>query len=404
MTVKIWISFYTFGQALKNHKMKNYILIIFFILFACGSDDDGNNNNIIEVEVSDITDNGVTLDWTVPSNVQSGSSVVYKIILLGEVITDNLTSRTYTFTGLNENTNYTGSVFALDSNGNETFTDFSFTTLQNPIFNGALILNTQEQIDNFYYTSVLGLTIEGEDITNLDGLESLQFVHHFIIINNTSLENLDGLQNVQTDTDYTQQLTRLIINTNNQLQDISQLSDFTEKCKELSINDCPLLTTLEGLEFAENASFSLINLGLTELSSFANTEEIYRLFIDGLNNLTDLSGLENIQHMNYQMVIRNCLNLSSLNGLGTLDLINGLYIVNNDMLSTLEGLSFLNNSNDIELGIIDNDMLSDFCAISNWVENNNILNDDVAGELYNVADNAYNPTLEQITDGNLCSQ
>ena len=316
---------------------------------------------------------------------------------------DNLTSRTYTFTGLNENVNYTGSVFSLDSNGNETFTDFSFTTLQNPIFNGALILTSQEQIDNFYYTSVLGITIEGDDITDLTGLESLQFVHHFIEINNTSLETLDGLQNIQTDTDYSIQLTRLHLEANNQLQDISQLSDFIEKCVQISIYDCPSLENLDGLDIAENSTVYFNNIGISNLSVFSNNTQIKRLVLEELNNLTSLTGLENIQEL-LVLNIRHCQNLSNLNGLGTLDRITEFGLNNSDLIISLDGLSFLNTNDGIAVVVTDNDNLSDLCAISNWVENNYIISySEITGPVYIVTDNAYNPTREEITNMNLCS-
>jgi len=384
--------------------MKKCFLLLLFLNLACGTNDDSNSDNTIEVQVSEITDNGATLHWTVPSNAQPDISVVYKVILSGEIIADNLTARTYTFTGLNENRSYNGSIFALDSNGNETFTDFSFTTLKNPIFNGALVLNTQEQVDNFYYTSVLGITIEGENITNLDGLESLEFVHHFIIINNTSLETLEGLQNVQTDNNYSQQLTRLIIDSNSQLEDISQLSDFTKKCKLLEISDCPILTSLDGLELAENMSFRFENIGINNLNAFVNTEKINRLAIDGLNNITSLAGLESVQELLVLNII-GCQNLSSLNGMGTLDRITGFGLIDNDLIVSLDGLSFSNTSDSMAVAIRDNNNLSDFCAISEWVENNYlIIYNDTLGPEYHVSGNAYNPSLEEITDSEQCSQ
>jgi len=383
--------------------MKKLVLIICCILFACGTDDDGSNTNTIEVEVSDIADNGATLDWSVPSKVQSGSSVVYKIILSGEVVADNLTSRTYTFTGLNENVNYTGSVFSLDSNGNETFTNFSFTTLQNLVFNGTLILNSQEQIDNFYYTSVEALIIEGEDITDISSLLSLQYVRRYIEINNTSLETLNGLQNIQTDTGSFTFLPALTIDTNNQLQDISQLNSFIEKCVQVNVYDSPSLVNLEGIVIAENSIVNLKNIGISNLSVFNNNIRIERLELEELNNLTSLSGLENIQEL-LVLNIRDCQNLSSLNGLGTLDRITEFGLINSDLIISLDGLSFLNTNDGIAVVVKDNDNLSDLCAISNWVENNYIISySEITGPVYIVTDNAYNPTRGEITNMNLCS-
>ncbi len=389
-------------------KYFKYLSIMILIVSSCSTDDDSENINTLQVEVSDITDNGATLSWTTPSNLQSGTSVVYKVVLSGEVVAENLTVRTFTFEGLSDNVNYTGSIFALDSSGNETFVEFSFTTLPNPYYNGILTLSTQEEADNFYYTSVTALIIDGEDITDLSNLQSLQYVQRYIEIKNTSLTNLDGFQNTQTDSDLFPHLPTLLLENNNQMSDISAISDFSKKCKRIRIANSIELESLSGFEIANNTNLSLTNLSLQTLSWLNTISEFSSLRIDGLNQITSLSGLDSLESIDFNLGVHNCENLVSLSGANALNDVGGLYVKNNDLLTSLDGLTFSNTVGLIELGVSDNNNLADFCAIRSWVENNGIKKDygedQIINEYFSVYGNAYNPTLEQIRDENQCFQ
>ena len=390
-------------------KYLHYIIIIGVLVLACGSDNDQDRANSIEVEVLNVTDNGATLTWTVPSSLQSGASVVYKIVLFGEVVADNLTSRVYTFSGLSDNILYTGSVFALDSNGNETFTEFSFTTIANPVFEGELTLSSQDDVDSFYYTWVTALIIDGEDITDLSNLQSLEYVERYIEIKNTAVTSLQGLENVQTDEDLYPNLPYLEIENNILLEDVSAIGGFSSKSINIVLQDSPLLTSLDGMELVDEPRVSLKNLGLTDLLHFSENT-IIGLDIDGLNQLSNLSGLENIQQFSSPLFIRNCSNLSSLSGLGEIEYIYGLWLTNNDLLTTLDGLSFANQGGEIQVMILGNDNLTDFCSIQSWVENNEIhtIYSSWGGTIlqyyFNIDGNEYDPTLEQMRSSNTCAQ
>lgn len=342
--------------------MKKIIVLISVLFFlSCTSDDEENVVNVITVTVSDITVEGGTITWTPPSNLQSGSSVAYKIVLFGDVIAEDLiATSSYTFTGLSSNVIYTGAVFALDSFGNETFAEFSFTTLQTEYYNGVLTISTQEEVDNFYYSWATALVIDGANITDLSGLETLEYVERFIEIKNTSIENLNGLVNVQTDINLfgpTSPLPYLKIENNSQLQAVDGIADFSEKSTSVRIINSPLLNSLNGIRFREEATVYLASLSITDLSPFSGYTSFEGLSIRECNALTNLNDLTNIQNIkgliltdllnvNFNdlsnvtssITIQNCNSLSSLSELGSVNSV----VLN---LNSCDGLVDLNGLN-----------------------------------------------------------
>lgn len=83
-----------------------------------------------EVSVNDITDSSAVLDWNPGSNDPDGNQVSYKVILEGEVIVESTFDKTFVLENLTELTSYSGFVIAKDEYGDETSSEYSFTTIE----------------------------------------------------------------------------------------------------------------------------------------------------------------------------------------------------------------------------------------------------------------------------------
>jgi len=385
-----------------------FILFSFLFLISCGSDDnnspEGDPYNFeMEVTVSNITLHKATITWNEPLQSEWGS-VVYKIILNNEVIADGLQSTNYTISELNDNRAYSGTVYATGINGDETFAHFTFTTLPNTVINGTVTLTTQEQVNNFYYTYVAILIINGNDITDLSPMSSIQHVSNKLVIENTSVINLNGLENLNSGYD-----SNITIIENQYLEDIGGLSAYFPLSEfiqlknnrnlininnvsvgedaNVSIHNCPV-TTLPDLSAGSYGWFYLINTEIENLQSFASVTSLYGISLVDNSRLSSLEGMNNIQQL-YALYIRNSL------------------------ITNLDSFQSLTNSpspyNLIEIGINENPNLTNFCGLTNWKLNSTIydecINPDCSETIYHyqISDNAYNPTEIQMESTTECS-
>src|SRR5690606_41949960 len=67
------------------------------------------------------------------------------------------------------------------------------------VYNGNLELTSQEEVDAFFYTGVNGhLSITGDGITDLSGLDGLQFVTGSVAIYSTGLVEIDGFSSLDS--------------------------------------------------------------------------------------------------------------------------------------------------------------------------------------------------------------
>ncbi|SRX50906.1 cadherin repeat domain-containing protein [Aequorivita lipolytica] len=185
-------------------------------------------------------------------------------------------------------------------------------------------------------------------LTNIDGLSNLTNINlgynHISISENNSLQNLNGLQNLN-DT-----LIFLEIRSNPSLKNINGLAN-TNYIRNIIINNNDSLENLDGLT-------SVTSLGQGGLSITYN------------NTLRNIEGLINLDHVDGYIGITGNENLISLNGL--------------ESLSHIEGI-----------GITENTNLIDFCSLINVLT----IDPNTNYQTYN---NAYNPTKQDIIDGN-CS-
>lgn len=191
------------------------------------------------------------------------------------------------------------------------------------------------------------LTIQDCDsLTNIDGLNNLtnfsdDGLSYIDIRNNDSLENINGLQNINAF------VYMVSIEQNESLQNINGLSN---------------INVSQSLTITRNASLqNLIGLGATSYVSL-------NINIEDNNSLTNLEGLDNLIEFSGTFTLKNNENLKSLNG--------------------LEGLDFIDT-----FRIENNLTLNDFCAIEV------VLTEDPSSYFYTNG-NSYNPTKQDIIDGN----
>lgn len=153
-------------------------------------------------------------------------------------------------------------------------------------------------------------------------------------------------------------------NNNQNITSLEALSSLSSIEGGLVIEDAPYLQNLNGLNNITSISYIYItNTSINTLSHLENLTELYSL------NLTNTA-------------------LNTLNGLDNIITDIRLKIVSNNNLTTLNGLQ--NTASATTLNINSNILLSNFCALNNVT----------LGYGYNVYDNAYNPTLEDLQNGN----
>jgi hypothetical protein len=199
-----------------------------------------------------------------------------------------------------------------------------------PCLPEGISFTTQEQIDNFQTnnpgcTEIEGtVVINGDDITNLNGLDVLTSIDGGLFIGtsswqypgNVSLTNLNGLENL------TSVGGSLRISQNEVLASLTGLNSLTFIGDSIFIRSNPALTSLSGL---------------SNLPSIEGT-----MLIDSNNVLTNLSGLENITSAGGDIFISQNASLTSLSGLESVTSIGGdLWIYFNPALTSLSALESL---------------------------------------------------------------
>lgn len=232
---------------------------------------------------------------------------------------------------------------------------------QENIYEGDAYLNTYQEYQEFIshkYTEVTGfLHIHNiPQLTNLQGLESINSLGGTLFINsNYNLQSLDGLESL------------------------------TSVGWDLNIYSNENIQSLQGLE------------SLTYVGGYLN--------IDTNNNLQSLDGLGNLNSVGDYLKIYDNENLQNIKDLESLNSVGGiLWIGNNNNLQSLDGLNNLSMiGSDLSIGLdregnsSPNSNLTNYCSLTRLINSEGLKGD------YNVANNKYNPTLEDIKAGR-CSE
>ena len=346
-------------------KLKSFIGIIIIITnIACTTDDNDNEPEVMECDfpsnivISNISIDSVTINWTEATN-QTNVGIEYGLsgFLIGSGTTINSTESSYLIENLVPNTSYDIYIKTICDNIESVFSDVvSFTTLCETVYSGDIIFSNQNEIDNFSscFTEIDGtLTIgaSGSDITSLLPLNNINTIQgNLVIKSNDFLTSLDGLNNIST---INSEL--LIIEFNESLENIDDLNGLTNIFfGNIQIRANDNLTSLSGLE-----------------TLFLNQSN--------LNNI-NVSGNDALVSLNMQS-ITDC-NVISIN--------------NNDSLISLQSLeNLLSNTG---MTITNNDILNNLCALQNLFTNG-----DYAEGFVSITGNQFNPSIQNIIDGN-CSQ
>ncbi|MEW7291197.1 cadherin repeat domain-containing protein [Aquimarina sp. 2304DJ70-9] len=225
-------------------------------------------------------------------------------------------------------------------------------------------------------TTVGKMEIESNDsLINLDGLENIQTVNGDLeIIQNILIKDLNALSNIREVSG------DLIIERNFSLLNLDGLRNITSVGEYVGISLNPLIKNLNGLGKLTSIGGSLIisnNSSLESLDGIAPNTSLGLSIVPALNGDVDISWNDS---------------LISIDALSNIISEGSISIHQNESLINVNGLN--NKATCHDLSITYNITLTDLCGISNLVQNNNIKG------MYNVEENANNPTQQDIIDGN----
>jgi len=225
----------------------------------------------------------------------------------------------------------------------------------------------QQQIDNFKIqnsnckTISGNVTINGSDITNLNGLSGISLIQgSFTISENPVLTNLIGLESLVSVGG------RLTISDNPALQDVSGLESLTTLTDGINVVSNSSLTNfsaLKSLSYVGPYLRVVYNQSLTSIEGFNKITSVTDfLSVGGNNILESLAGLENITLAREVSISLNS-KLRSLDGLRSLTKTTGyLYIGDNPLLTDLQGLNRLKSVSNF-FNITSNDALTSLSGL-----------------------------------------
>ena len=394
--------------------------------------------------ISIIPDNvSVYVSWTKSFDPEE-REVVYSLYLNEELIISEYNFENFNFDNLSVNTLYNGKIIALDPEGNETVLNFEVKTADG-IYHGDVSFVSQSSVDDFGskgYIEIAGnLEITGfvanSDITDLSNLRAIKKVQgYFTIFFCDELTNLDGLGIEHIGKS-------LRIKNNRKLENINGLGDLKEILGDFDIIQNTVLETIEGLNnlVTIGSVFRISNnVALTKVKGFEKLTFTDYILIDANWPLKEVSGFNLLQDIEGDFSIKNNPEVELIEGFSklktvgrlyledtlitnidmfyTLTTVSGdLYITGNKELKNIKGLSSLENivygnliiSNNSKiksleglenlvsiggtLGITNNILLSDFCALQKAMQD---FNPDFRESITN---NSINPTITQIANG-----
>ncbi|WP_299683069.1 hypothetical protein [uncultured Dokdonia sp.] len=320
-------------------------------------------------------------------------------------------------------------------------------TIQEPvanIFNGDAELFTQQAVDDFgamEYTEITGNLILRSQFENPDPISSLSSLSTIEVVGGDlrlsglfDVPSLDGLQNL---TSVSGVLALIVNSTITSLDAFSNINSTIQSLEIINFREIQSLQGLENISIASGgdliiegndklASLDAIQNGIpsmmgtikfqefildcgpfidcgptppepqpfTSLAFLSNVNEVDWLRLKGFQG-SNLIGLENITAVNRLSVWVN----PNLTNLQELSAVNNnvlfLFVAENNQLENLEGLE---NIPLVTAGFqaIANPVLTDFCSVQNSIT-------ILLGEDVEILFNAYNPTQQDIIDGN-CSE
>lgn len=268
-------------------------------------------------------------------------------------------------------------------------------------------------------TSIVGnLSISNNALTSLMPLNNLTSITGNLFISDQSLATLTGLENLSSING------NISISNSNSITSLNGLDKIATISGDLYLNANDNLISLNGLDNLTSIGGNFTVSNNNNLISFEALDKL--ALIDGtatINRnarLSSLNGMEGITAINGDFTISENNRLNTLEGLESLASIGAIFKIDeNDSLTSLTGLDNLNtiggsftmfrNKNLISLAGLENlisvgstitierhdqnPRLSDFCALTNLFVNGTY------GPV-NILNNFFNPTVQDIKDGN----
>jgi|GEM_PF-3791926 len=411
------------------------LLASVLLLTSCSKDDDAIQNQAFNIDFSSVTIGSVAVEV---SGLNPNDQVLSSGLVWGETETPAIETNNFvlksvisgtfqdTIYGLLKNTAYNFRAFQQTANGvdyGSVFLVETSATCVGETFQGNVFLGSQKEVDDFDVSNICSingsfeLTSENllDPIIDISKFSNVSQVNTLQIYNNRELKSIVGLQNIETVSEF------IYIGDNRELLTISPLSSLSGTVEAISIVDNEKLIDLNGLngvrvvgsdangglEIRDN--YSLESLGsfdtLEQLGNFTLTSNpalvsfefpnlegsLEQLAIEENGSLVSVASLGTLDDINY-ISIDGCLLLENLDGLNSVAKVGFMQISN----SSLTNLDFLSNLSEGEQAFIDsNGELSDFCGLQGVIQSGGFID-------FNANGNAYNPTRNDIVNGN-CS-
>ncbi|SNY99931.1 hypothetical protein SAMN06265377_1746 [Flagellimonas pacifica] len=403
------------------------------------------NQAPLAFELVSITADNVSavIKWTKAIDPEE-EEVKYTISLEGEILGSDHAGETFQVSGLKAATEYTMQIVASDSNDNQTNLDFTFSTA-NGIYEGDVRLSTQRSIEEFGgegYVQITGnLSISGlggsSNISDLSPLGTLKEINGYVDINfmrnlidlsgltiekigkslrinnNYSIESLKGLDNLKIvlgtfELDANSEL-KLIEHLDN-LEIIGNYLSIKSNYKVTQVSGFNKLSLAGGVDFFNNVILEQIsgfqqlinleddlrfkdNFELHTIDAFHNLQSVGRFYV--LNTkVVDIDMFSSLIKVRGVLAIGSNSELEHIDGLAALEEITygNLEISSNPKITNLNAFENLHTIG-ATLSIGSNTLLSDFCGLTNAMQG------FVPSAIYRIVNNQYNPTIEQIANG-----
>jgi len=231
------------------------------------------------------------------------------------------------------------------------------------VIENSSLTNLDDLDDLICVRGTLSIT-DNAELTSVGGLENLEQVGRGVLIeNNDSLITLDGFYNLYL-------VDEIIIEENDALESLQGLSGLTS-LSELLIRSNNELETLEGLAGLNSVESRLEIRGNGALVSLAGLEELSimpagDLSISDNPELTALAGLENLEEVQ-RLFITDNESFASFDGLDSLMTVTyNFWVHRNESLTSLDGLSSLDSIGTLSLW--DNPTLNSLAGLSENLE------------------------------------
>lgn len=245
----------------------------------------------------------------------------------------------------------------------------------------SVTLSTQADVDAFGCVEVTGgLTIQGDDITDLGPLSILTSVGNLYIWDNDLLGNLDGLSALTS-------VAYLSIYDNDLLQDLDGLSGLSSVENGVEVSYNRALTNVDGLSKVTSTFWVNVigNESLTTLGGLSGLTEVAGLFVNHNDALANLDGLSALTLVGFYLSVVGNDALSNINGLSGLTTAGAVVIEDNPALTDLDGLSALTRATAVWIesneGLTNVDGLSRLQSVLSrlWVKENPELSECATG-------------------------